>query len=92
MPQLLKHLLGLRRRSAERSTQLVYLYFDGPGDEGRLHREEVARFGVQAAADRVGFSAPSYQTVMTRLDIHRAEHPAWFDYMTKRYFGAAAVA
>lgn len=91
VPQLLKHLLGLRRRSAERPAHLMYLYFDGTGDEGRLHREEVAYFGVQAAADLVGFSALSYQTVMARLDVHRAGHPAWFDYMTKRDFGAPAV-
>ena len=50
---------------------------------------EVLRGTVElryAQNDDVAFSALSYQEVMERLASHRATHPSWFAYMTRRYF------
>ncbi len=86
VPQLLKHLLGLRRRGAGRQTHLLYLYFDGTGAAAERHRDEISRFGSAVASDGVGFSAVSYQTVMARLAPYRDHHRSWFEYMSTRYF------
>ena len=86
VPQLLKHLLGLRKQSLGRPTHLLYLYFDHSGPAAAQHRDEIQRFATVAGVDGVGFSALSYQAVMTRLAPHRATHPLWFEYMTARYF------
>ncbi len=86
VPQLLKHLLGLRKQSLGRPTHLLYLYFDHKGPAATRHRDEIQRFTSVTRADDVGFSALSYQAVMAQLAPHRATHPLWFQYMTARYF------
>lgn len=83
-PQLLKHLLGLRRRSGA-SGYLVYLYYDVPGPEGARHRDEVSRFAELTDHDGVRFTSVSYQTLLFRLSAERNTHCEWVDYMAERY-------
>lgn len=83
-PQLLKHLLGLRRRAGA-SGCLVYLYYDVPGREGARHRDEVSRFAETTDHDGVRFTSVSYQTVLLRLSAERTAHREWVDYMSERY-------
>jgi hypothetical protein len=84
VPQLLKHVLGLRRRTGPHG-RLAYLYYDVPGREGGVHLDEIARFTEAAARDGVQFSSVPYQAVLLRLAEQRSSHGAWVDYMAERY-------
>ena len=84
VPQLLKHVLGLRRRAGPHG-RLVYLYYDVPGREGTVHLDEIERFTEAAARDGVPFSSVPYQAVLSRLAEQRSAHGAWVDYMAERY-------
>jgi hypothetical protein len=83
-PQLLKHLLGLRRRSGARGN-LLYLFYDVPGAEGARHCDEISRFTEATNRDGVRFTSLSYQTLLLRLSEQRTAHREWVDYMTERY-------
>lgn len=83
-PQLLKHVLGLRRRAGSHG-RLLYLYYDVPGREGATHLDEIARFTEATTHDGVRFSSMSYQSVLLRLASQRSAHGAWVDYMAERY-------
>ena len=83
-PQLLKHVLGLRRRAGSHG-HLLYLYYDVPGREGATHRDEIARFTETPTQDGVRFWSVSYQTVLLELAEQRSAHGAWVDYMVERY-------
>jgi hypothetical protein len=84
VPQLLKHVLGLRRRAGPHG-RLAYLYYDVPGREGAVHFDEVVRFTEAAARDGLPFSSVPYQAVLLRLAEQRSAHGAWVDYMVERY-------
>lgn len=84
-PQLLKHLLGLRRKAAGGKSHLLYLFYEVPGVEGVRHAREIEDFSLAAGGDGIHFSAVSYQDVLLRLAAERDEHAAWVDYMTERY-------
>jgi hypothetical protein len=89
--QLLKHLLGLRKQGSGRPTHLLYLYIDHAGPAATRHRDEIQRFASAAMADEVGFSAVSYQSVMSLLAQHCTAHAQWFEYMSARYFAEDGV-
>jgi hypothetical protein len=84
VPQLLKHMLGLRRRAGPHG-HLAYLYYDVPGREGTVHLDEIAHFTQAAARDGVQFSSVPYQSVLLRLAEQRSHHGMWVDYMAERY-------
>jgi hypothetical protein len=84
VPQLLKHLLGLRRRAGSRG-HLLYLYYDVPGRSGVKHLDEISCFADAAARDGVRFSSASYQSLLLKLAEQRSDHGDWCDYMTDRY-------
>jgi hypothetical protein len=84
VPQLLKHVLGLRRRAGPLG-RLLYLYFDVPGREGGSHLDEIARLTEAADKDGVSFSSASYQEVLLRLAAQHPTRDRWVDYMAERY-------
>lgn len=82
--QLLKHLLGLKRRCVSRG-YLLYLYYDVPGPAGDKHVDEISRFADSATRDGVEFLSLSHQTLLGRLADRPRTDAAWVDYMTDRY-------
>ena len=86
VPQLLKHILGLKR-AFKRRFKLLYLYWDGSGLEGGFHELEIAKFSQVAKSDRLEFRALSYQSLVGRLaERHRELHPDYIKFITSRYF------
>jgi hypothetical protein len=84
-PQLLKHLLGLRRDST-RGFRLVYLYNDAPGPVAAQHTVEVEQFVAVAAQDEVSVVPLTYQDVIARLmRAGGTEDAAYLNYITERY-------
>ena len=84
-PQLLKHLLGLRRNST-RGFRLLYLYNDAPGPVAAQHTVEVEQFVAIAAQDDVSVVPVTYQDVIARLlRAGRDEDAAYLDYISERY-------
>jgi hypothetical protein len=85
--QLIKHILGLKKKCESKDTfKLLYLWYDAPGKDGHIHREEVDRFSQIANADNVLFFSLTYQELIIALAIeYRQEHPKYIKYLTQRY-------
>ena len=90
-PQLLKHILGLRRNA--KRFRLLYLYYAVPGRYGAKHVDEIEQFISVAQQDDVTVSALTYQDVIARLltdkrvisERGRGEHAAYLTYVAERY-------
>ena len=83
--QLIKHILGLKRRSGRKRPCLLYLWYDVPGEEGVDHQNEIEEFKKVVVADGVWFRAMTYQKLIQSLAEHRGRHPAYVDYLAERY-------
>jgi hypothetical protein len=81
--QLLKHALGLARRSGP--AVLVYLYYEWPTREGAAHRAELERFAARVADD-VDLRVLTYQALYAALAADPAVDRAYLDYLRARYF------
>lgn len=85
VPQLLKHILGLSR-AFKRRFKLLYLYWDGLGEEGASHQAEIAKFRQVAKLDKIEFRAISFQDLVERLATrHRVKHEKYINYISTRY-------
>lgn len=86
-PQVLKHALGLARRKTA-TYDLYYIYFDWTCPEGKIHADEVARFG-NMVGDEIRFRALTYQDLFKRLNkTIRPDDALYMEYLTARYLGA----
>lgn len=85
--QLIKHILGLKKACQSKDTfKLLCLWYDAPGMDGHIHREEVKRFSQIADADNVHFISLTYQELIISLaKEYRQEHPEYIKYLTQRY-------
>lgn len=91
VPQLLKHILGLRGETRTDSVRLLYLWFDTGLEDAEAHRDEVARFRSLIQGDDVRFLAMSYQTLFARVtQSSESADSKWSHYMTSRYFSDAS--
>lgn len=87
VPQLLKHMLGLRSEQPEATVQLIYVWYDTDLDDAKAHRVEVERFSDSIAGDDVRFNAISYQELFKSLrDSSPDSSPEWAAYLFQRYF------
>lgn len=85
VPQLLKHALGLTRKSAP-GWELRYLYFDALCAARNAHSSELDRFQA-AVGSELRFRAITYQAFVDRLQPPRDEEEvAYFEYLSERYF------
>ena len=83
-PQLLKHALGLAREKTG-TYELYYIYFDWKCPEGKIHADEVARFG-DLVGEEIRFRAITYQNLFERLNMTcRQEDAAYLEYLRQRY-------
>lgn len=91
-PQLLRQLLGLalqKGRAKKKEWHLQLLWFREPGGNAREMEEEIARFQKLLGPDAHRFSSVTYQELWTRLASAVVKaHPAYADYLAKRYFKA----
>ena len=84
--QLIKHILGLKRKIGKNGFRLLYLWYDVLGKEGAIHRDEINQFYEIAKADGVYFNAMSYQELILVLSKeYRQEHARYVKYLSERY-------
>jgi hypothetical protein len=86
IPQLLKHLLGLKNRSPIGKFWLVYLWYAAPTSDQGEHFQQLAMFKATLAADNIRFHFMTYQELICRLaGVVRSEHSSYIDYLADRY-------
>jgi hypothetical protein len=84
--QLIKHILGLKRRFGKSGFRLLYLWYDVLGKEGAIHQDEINEFSGIAKADGIYFNAKSYQELILALSRkYRQEHAEYVKYLSERY-------
>lgn len=84
--QLVKHILGLKRKFGKDGFRLLYLYYDALGKEGVDHQKEIEAFSETAGADGIKFHSLSYQELIMRLSAeYRADHGQYIEYISGRY-------
>jgi len=84
--QLIKHILGLKKKYGKRGFRLLYLWYDTLGYEGFNHRKEIERFQKLSETDNICFHAMSYQELIIRLSSeYRDNHEDYIEYITSRY-------
>lgn len=85
-PQLIKHVLGLKKAYGKGGFRLLYLWYDAPGPEAVKHAEEIAEFSKYLGRDGVMFQSLTYQDVILSLARNqRVKHAAFVDYLAERY-------
>jgi len=84
--QLIKHILGLKRKFGKNSFRLLYLWYDVLGKEGAVHRDEIEKFSEIAKADGIYFKAMSFQELILIMSKkYRQEHASYIKYLSERY-------
>ncbi len=84
--QLIKHILGLKKKDGKSGFRLLYLWYDVLGKEGAMHREEIEDFSKAARADDVKFHALTYQELIVGMSLNfRQDHDTYIKYITDRY-------
>ncbi|MBT9145656.1 MAG: hypothetical protein DDT42_01531 [candidate division WS2 bacterium] len=85
--QLIKHILGLKRKYGKNGFRLLYLWYDTLGEEGFRHKEEIERFTKICKKDGVKIHSISYQELILRLRKDCLdEHSEYVNYLSNRYF------
>jgi hypothetical protein len=84
--QLIKHILGLKRKYGKSGFRLLYLWYDVPGYEGCEHRKEIEEFTKIVKQDHINFHSISYQELIIKLkkDFYKGNEE-YIDYLTDRY-------
>ena len=84
--QLIKHILGLKKKYGKNGFRLLYLWYDVLGEEGCRHSKEIAEFTKITKQDKIKFHSISYQELIINLKrkIYKGNE-VYIDYLTKRY-------
>lgn len=84
--QLIKHILGLKKKYGKSAFRLLYLWYDVLGEDGSQHRNEIKKFANIAKSDKINFSSISYQEVIESMSSHyRAGNEKYINYISDRY-------
>ena len=84
-PQLLKHSLALRSCYGM-SFCLLYLWYEVPGLQSAVHRNEADAFSRILGADRITFQHATYQELILNMaKSFRDQHAVYVDYLAERY-------
>ncbi|MCL4561465.1 MAG: hypothetical protein M1281_12730 [Chloroflexi bacterium] len=84
--QLIKHILGLKRRFGKSGFKLLYLWYDVLGKDGAIHQDEIYKFSGIAKADGIQLNAMSYQELILVLSSeYGQEHTTYTKYLSERY-------
>ena len=82
--QLLKHILGLARAYGPRGFELLYLWYEVPGEAARLHATEIEAFAAEVG-DEVRFRSSTYQEFAQRARELAATTEEHLGYLAGRY-------
>jgi hypothetical protein len=84
--QLIKHILGLKKKYGKSGFRLLYLWYDVLGQDGCRHRAEIEEFAKISKKDNIKFHSISYQELITKLkkDYYNGNEK-YIDYLTDRY-------
>jgi len=82
--QLLKHTLGLARAHGPKGFELLYLWFEVPGEAAARHASEIAAFAGEIG-EEIRFRALTYQELVGRLGATGAADPEHLAYLADRY-------
>lgn len=86
--QLIKHTMGLMNKYGNDKSRfrVVYLYYDGFGEEGYVHEKEIQAFADVAKQDGIRFQARTWQeTILNLNDYPEARHIDYVNYLFSRY-------
>lgn len=84
--QLVKHILGLKRKFGKDGFRLLYLWYDVLGEQGSIHQKEIEAFSETARADGIKFHSLSYQQLIMHLCSEcRSGHEKYIEYISARY-------
>ena len=84
--QLIKHILGLKRKYGKNGFRLLYLWYDTLGEDGFRHKDEIERFAKICKEDGIKFHSINYQELILRLRKNCGnEHSEYIDYLSNRY-------
>lgn len=87
VPQLLKHLLGLRSEQPEVPARLILLWCDTGLGDAKVHATEIERFRQEVNGPAVHFSSMTYQQLFAALGgASPVAHGGWSAWMAGRYF------
>jgi hypothetical protein len=86
VPQLIKHILGLKAKYGQNGFRLLYLWYDVAGPEAIKHRLEIAEFAAVASRDKIAFWSLTYQDVILSVARNqRMQNRKYVDYLVERY-------
>jgi len=84
--QLIKHILGMKKRYSKKGFKLLYLWYDVLGEEGYKHRKEIEEFSEITKNDNIMFHAISYQELIMKLKNEFYEgNEKYVNYLIDRY-------
>ena len=84
--QLIKHILGLKKKYNTAGFHLLYLWYDVIGNDSFEHRKEIEQFAEIAKRDNIKFSHVTYQEVIIKLSKEFYDgNESYCDYLTDRY-------
>lgn len=84
--QLIKHILGLKKKYGKSGFRLLYLWYDVLGKEGCQHREEIEKFTEIAKLDNIKFHSISYQALIIKMKKeYYTGNEKYINYLTDRY-------
>jgi len=84
--QLIKHILGLKKKHNKNGFRLLYLWYDVIGEEGVEHRKEIEQFAEIVKKDNIKFSHITYQEVIMKLSKEfYSGNENYCDYLIERY-------
>jgi len=85
VPQLIKHILGLKGCYGVKGFTLLYLWFDCNDHESAEHNEEIATFSEQIGGE-IKFRSITYQALFNRVCEKTAADPKYIADLRERYF------
>lgn len=84
--QLVKHILGLKKKYGKNKFRLLYLWYDCLGREGAKHKDEIEEFINITKKENIMFHALSYQELIVILsNQYRSSHENYIRYISGRY-------
>ncbi len=84
--QLVKHILGLKKKYGKNGFRLLYLWYDVFGEDGFQHREEIKKFSEITSKDNIKFHSLTYQELFVKMKKEFYEgNEKYIDYLTDRY-------
>jgi len=84
VPQLIKHILGLKSNYPDRFS-LLYLWYKINSNETKRHEEELKRFSVSIMGE-IDFQTMTYQDLFDSIRCLPDVDPSYFEYLRQRYF------